>query len=442
MTKLKGLGIRAYTGSDSTVHGEPDVAIDNRHYESWRTFPTVYAGDEDATTRNRFTIGIDTSRDFLPPDDLVDGLIPRVSRCGIVGASGSGKSFVLGQLAASLGKKLPFAGRDVLRQGGFGYFSYEASGTLEPRWRGLERKYPGMLADDSGIATVPYFPVARPLSLDTDRGWRAMDDTIKRMEDVCWDVFSLPLVAVAVDTVHASQMVAKENDSDAWAKPLEWMLDLSEEHRLAFIISHHSGKTSDAPDGKTTEGSLWRGSGAAPAALDNIIAIKMNKREGKVTRRWVYLEKSKDSETGYICDISTNVHTIGEKSNGKPITTLTLDFTEKTEEELKTDRSRDIDKRKTAAWKPTEPAKRLMKAIRKVAEKECRAVKLSSGKWSYTASKIGVETLFRSEVENNATRDLRKAKNELTDKAGLIDDGTMMTYELTTEKPIAIGAFS
>lgn len=407
-----------------------------------RVYSTAYAGEADTTTRNHFTIGIDTSREYRPPDDLIDGLIPRVSRCGIVGASGSGKSFVLGQLAASLGKKLPFAGRDVLRQGGFGYFSYEASGTLEPRWRGLERKYPGMLSDDSGIANIPYFPVARPLSLDTDRGWRAMDDTIKRMEDVCWDLFDMPLVAVAIDTVHASQMVAKENDSDAWAKPLEWMLELSEEHKLAFIISHHSGKTSDAPDGRTTEGSLWRGSGAAPAALDSIIAIKMNKREGKVTRRWAYLEKSKDGETGYICDIATKVHTIGRKSNGKPITTLTLDFIEKSEDDQKTDRARDIENRKTAVWKPTEPAKRMMKAIRKVAEKECRAVKLSSGKWSYTASQNEVETVFRSEASSNATRDLRRAKIELTDKAGLAADGTMMTYELTTEKPIPIGAFS
>lgn len=410
--------------------------------ESRRAPATVYAGDIDATTRNQFTIGIDTSREFVPPDDLVEGLITRVSRTGIVGASGACKTFFLGELAACIGTGKPFAGHDVLRPGGFGYFSYEASGTLEPRWRGLERKYPDILSDSSGRAVVPYFPVARPLSLDSDRGWRAMKDTIKRMEDVSWNGFDMPLVAVAVDTVHASQMVLKENDSDAWARPLEWMLELSEDHQLAFIVSHHSGKTSDGPDGKT-EGNLWRGSGAAPAALDNIIALKMNKREGKVTRRWAYLEKSKDGETGYIADIETRVHKIGHKSNGKAITTLTLDFKQKSDDEQLKDRAAAMERKaKEKAWTPTAPTRKLLAAIRLVAQEEGREVKLSSGAWSYTASQSEAEARFRSKVMHNASRDFKLAKAALIDHAGMEVDERMMTFSITTEKPIPIGALS
>lgn len=449
MAKLSGFSLR-WQDVDTTEpdnHGANDNGSDQvdptiRTMEPRRITATVFSGDLDTSTRNHFSIGIDTSREFVPPDDLIDGLITRVSRNGIVGASGSGKSFVFGEMIASVTTGQPFAGHDVLRPGGFGYFSYEASGTLEPRWRGLERKYDGLLSDPWGRAIVPYFPVARPLPLDSDRGWRAMQDTIKRMEDVSWDVFDMPLVAVAVDTVHASQMVAKENDSDAWARPLEWMLELSEEHRLAFIVAHHSGKSSDGPDGKTSEGNLWRGSGAAPAALDNIIAVKMNKREGKVTRRWLYLEKSKDSETGYIADIETKVHKIGFKSNGKAITTLTLDFTRKSESDRMQERADELQRKaKERGWRPTAAARKLMAAIRLVAEEEGRAVQLANGDWSYTASQYEVERRFKMKVTSNAARDFGTAKVALIDKANMVADDTSVTFIITTKEPVPVGAF-
>lgn len=449
MAKLSGFSLR-WSDIDTAAPGDHhtnDNGLDDdgrpsRVPEPRRVPATVYSGDLDTSTRNHFTIGIDTSGEFLPPDDLIEGLITRVSRNGVVGASGSGKSFVFGEMIASVTTGSPFAGHDVLRPGGFGYFSYEASGTLEPRWRGLQRKYKESLFDPTGRALVPYFPVARPMSLDSDRGWRAMEDTIKRMQDVSWDIFDMPLVAVAVDTVHASQMVAKENDSDAWARPLEWMLELSEDHQLAFLVSHHSGKSSDGPDGKTSEGNLWRGSGAAPAALDNIIAIKMNKREGKVTRRWMYLEKSKDGETGYIADIETNVHNIGFKSNGKAVTTLTLDFKRKDESSRMQERADEMQRKaEERGWRPTAAARKLMAAIRLVAEEEGRAIQLESGDWSYTASQPEVEKRFKMKVTSNAARDFGTAKAALIDKANMVADGTSVTFSITTKEPVPVGAF-
>lgn len=449
MAKLSGFSLR-WSDIDTAApedHYPNDNDLDDdghssRVPEPRRVPATVYSGDLDTSTRNHFTIGIDTSGEFLPPDDLIEGLITRVSRNGLVGASGSGKTFVFGEMVASVTTGRPFAGHDVLRPGGFGYFSYEASSTLEPRWRGLQRKYKESLFDPTGRALVPYFPVARPLSLDSDRGWRAMEDTIKRMQDVSWDIFDMPLVAVAVDTVHASQMVAKENDSDAWARPLEWMLELSEDHQLAFLVSHHSGKTSDGPDGKASEGNLWRGSGAAPAALDNIIAIKMNKREGKVTRRWMYLEKSKDGETGYIADIETNVHNIGFKSNGKAVTTLTLDFKRKDESDRMQERAHEMQRKaEERVWRPTAAARKLMAAIRLVAEEEGRALQLANGDWSYTASQYEVEKRFKMKVTSNAARDFGTAKAALIDKASMVADGASVTFRITTKEPVPVAAF-
>ncbi|WP_428428633.1 AAA family ATPase [Pararhizobium sp.] len=408
-----------------------------------RSGPEMFKpGVVDTTTRNHFEIGFNHQDEYVPPDDLIDGIITRVSRNGIVGSSGSGKSFGIMEMAACVMTGKPFAGHDVLRRGGFGYFSYEAPGTVKARMHGLLNKYGEALHD------VPWFPCPTPINLSNEDGWEALFDTVEAMHQRCWELFERPLVAIAVDTVHASQMVLKENDAGEWAGPLDWMKRISEHFKLAFLVCHHSGKSQDTPDGKTAEGSLWRGSGAAPAALDNILAVKMDKREGKVSRRWMFQEKSKDGETGYIADIETKVHVIGRKRNGKPATTLTLDFNRKTADDIKSERAQDAKAKaeaKAANRKRGEYELPLMQAIRIVAKEQCRETKLKAGGWHYEAHTYDVEAKFREIATcdpSNMKARFKSAVSALMKNDGLEHDETAVTYSLKVKEPVRLGAFA
>lgn len=398
----------------------------------------------DASGDTVINIGFNTSKDYVPPDDLIDGVIGKISRNGIVGPSGAGKSFIDLEMSvcvagAVVDPSIKFMGRDILRPGGAGIFSFESSGTMEPRWRGLVNKYGDLMNDRHGNVRIPFFSVLRPKPLSSDAGWESLEADIVRMQRICRERFDCDMATISVDTVHASQMVDKENDSDAWKVPLAHMLRISEKYRIAFNIVHHSGKTTDSNERNPSDGNSWRGSGSAPAAMDNIMVVKMEKREGQVKRRWVILEKSKDGETGYLSEMQHKVHRIGKKRNGKDVTTLTFDFPVMTDAERNAARADSNQKEKV--WKPKKPTLVFLHSLAKLSNQHGMTRQLETGKYMYVAPSIDVEKETRS-LFSNASRDWRSAMGDMENHPSFVIDSAAMTMTVVQDEKIITGAFA
>ena len=384
-----------------------------------------------------FDDGVDATRDLPIRHDVIEDLLPEVCRAAVVGASGSGKSFMILDMAASIVTGKPFAGREVMRRGGFGYFAYEASGTIDARWKGLREKF-GPALDET-----PFFPVRSPKPLINAEAWDGLFETVNQMKRHCQRKYGVPLVAIAVDTVHASGMVEKENDADSWNYPLHCLKALAEAAGIAVIVIHHSGKQTDG-DGKTTEGATWRGSGSAPAAMDSIIAVRMEKSEGEVSRRYIYHDKDKDGSTGYLADIVTHVHMVGKKANGKPVTTLTFEYDLRGREAIKAAKAEERAKEKAASRQVTAAERWVLQALRKAAQSEGREKQLSDGRWSYVGNPVAVEAQYREDQRGHKylARDWKDGVKRLEQHAGLEVDNSLMTMSIIVDQPVPIGAFA
>nr|WP_246422724.1 AAA family ATPase [Mycoplana azooxidifex] len=385
-----------------------------------------------------FDDGLDATKPLPVRLDLVDELIPQVGRVGIVGPSGSGKTFAVGDLAAAVVTKTEFAARDVMRQGGFAYLAYEASGTIDARWKGLREKY-GPALDGK-----PFFPVRNPPPLDTENGWNRLKATLVKMHRHCVEKYGLPLVACAIDTVHASGMVMDENDANGWSVALRHLKDIADTLGIAAIIVHHSGKSGDGAHNKGETLNLWRGSSSAPAAMDSVIGIKVEKRDGHVSRRQMFHEKSRDGETGYIADIETKSIKVGMKANGKPLTTLILHFNPNGREERAAEVVAQRVEAKRAKRKRGEYELPALQAIRRTAIAECKEVQMPDGRHAYDATTEGAYQVFLRDAGagSNARKCWDRALKALAMHDGLEIDDRLMRLSIITDEPIRLGAFA
>lgn len=384
--------------------------------------------------------GVKASAKIVFQPNLIDGIFPAKGLAAVVGASGTGKSFVLLDMMAAITTGTPFAGHEIDRTGGVAYFCYEDEGSIDARWKGLQDKY------DANLDDAPFFPISMPMPLSTDAGWDAVVDTLGKIENDCREFYGVPLVAAFIDTVHASQMVAKENDADSWAHPIDEMKRLAEAANVVIVISHHAGKSPDG-DSRGNDGTLWRGSSSAPAAMDAIIGLRMDKSEGEVTRRWMFKEKVKNGgRTGYVADIIENERVVGYFPNGRAVTTLFMTYDRDGQAkaaENKAERAR-LKAAEKAASKPrvrTEYELPAMQAIRLVAKSECRETQLTAGGWAYVASKHAVEDRFKSIVgslNGNASKRLKTAIDNLTKFDGLEFNETLVAYEFKSAEPIPL----
>lgn len=429
---MAGFPYKRETSREDLAHNDNEAHDEAREVNRPAAKPAVVEAKGFA-----FDDGIDASRDLPIRRDVIEDLLPEVCRAAVVGASGSGKSFLILDMAASIVTGTPFAGREVMRRGGFGYIAFEAAGTIDARWKGLREKF-GEVLDNT-----PFFPVRDPKPLVNVDAWDALADTIIEMKRHCRRKYGVPLVAIAIDTVHASGMVEKENDADSWNHPLHCLKVIAEQAGIALIVLHHSGKQSDS-DGRTTEGATWRGSGSAPAAMDSVIAVKMERSEGEVSRRYLYQDKSKDGETGYIADIVASVHTVGKKANGKPVTTLTFDYDLRGREAIKAAKAEERAQAKAASRQSTPAERWVLQALRKAAQAEGRETQLSDGRWSYVANPVEVEARYRDDQRGHKylSRDWKDGVKRLEQHAGLEVDPELMTMSIIVEQPVPIGAFT
>ncbi|MEP4703433.1 MAG: hypothetical protein ABJZ62_01140, partial [Hyphomicrobiales bacterium] len=137
--------------------------------------------------------------------------------------------------------------------------------------------------------------------------------------------YDLPLCAIFIDTVTASGAIAadKENDAASWQSHINAMQFVATKLACVIILIHHYGK--DA-------GAGLRGSSGARAAADFALAITGERNEitGETINRRLALTKSRNGTEGLIGNVELVQIEIGERPDGSPVTTATLDITKPT----------------------------------------------------------------------------------------------------------------
>jgi putative DNA primase/helicase len=202
---------------------------------------------------------------------LIKGWLQREATCMIHGASGSGKTFLVLDMALTVSSGLPEWNGHRVTKGNVVYLAGEGHHGLKSRIAGWKQS--------KNVDTLGDFYVSRTgLDLDTPEGLSHTFNAIKatgKKPDL-----------IIVDTLH--RFLQGDENSAQDAKPmLDSCMALIHEFRCSVLFVHHTGVSAEAKD-------RARGSSAYKAALENEINVQAEERGKKPME--VKPMKAKDSE--------------------------------------------------------------------------------------------------------------------------------------------------
>lgn len=337
MTKLRGLGIRAYTGSDSTVHGDAQPEPKKRkaplvRYDETREstppkgLERIKMGKEDRVklasddyhvvrdlpkwpgfTLGAFRPGLIRSHKYL-----LNHVMP-INGVGYLGGqSGTWKTFVAIHVAAAFALDTHFGGKEVKENGATLYLAYEGEHTISERItaeahrRGICREELPIYVASNDVGDVVTPPPLWGTAEISDIG-----KLVESMNSKLEKAGKLPIKFVIVDTIVASGAVPedKENDNTTQASIIRDFKDVAASAGICFMLVHHMGK-----DG--TQG--LRGASAQKAGADFVLAITgiRNEQTGETGERFLHVAKSKGKGEGTIGKLDNVDVEIGRDQNG------------------------------------------------------------------------------------------------------------------------------
>lgn len=231
-----------------------------------------------------------------PVDWLVKGLVPRGTDPIIVfGPSGSGKSFVATDIAASVARGSDWYGRKV-KQGRVLIVMAEGSGGAPQRVRAYARKYD---LDPASIDIA--FVTAAPNFLDKGD----IGEVIKTISAVGGVVMTI------IDTFAQVTPGANENAGEDMGPALRNAQVIAEVTGVTVVLIHHTGK--DASKGSRG----WSGIKGAAAAQIEIIKHDDGQRE-------IHIEKMKDGKDGERMGFRLETISLGFDPDGDPLESLVV----------------------------------------------------------------------------------------------------------------------
>jgi hypothetical protein len=220
------------------------------------------------------------------PGWIIKGVLPRAELIVLFGESGSGKSFVALDLAASIARGVDWRGRRT-RPGRVVYLAAEGGGGFRNRLKAYEQHH-GVALDDIPFGIVHGVP---NLLQKTDAS-----DLAKAA------VAFGPVDVVVVDTFAQVTAGANENAAEDIGRALAHCREIHKKTGATIMLIHHSGK--DASKGA-------RGWSGLRAAADAEIEVSR-----APTGRKLRLSKQKDGEDGIEFGFSLDRVVIGVDEDG------------------------------------------------------------------------------------------------------------------------------
>lgn len=227
------------------------------------------------------------------PSWLVHGVIPDADLVVIFGESGSGKSFFVLDLIASIGRGEPWRGLRVT-QGRVAYVAAEGAGGFRKRIKAYLRQHDIAGIDLFVLADAPNF-MERSHIADVIAGLNAVG----------------PVKVVVVDTLAQVMPGGNENSGEDLGKVVGHCKAIRSATGAVVVLIHHSGKNA----GKGARG--WSGLRAAADAEIEIVRID-NDRVATVT-------KMKDGEDGQEFGFRLLQVPVGQDDEGEVVTSCVVE---------------------------------------------------------------------------------------------------------------------
>lgn len=231
---------------------------------------------------------------------LIDGWITIGDKSVIGGASRSGKSFIACHKAMCITTGMDFFGCKVMTPGLVVYQAGEGARGIKKRFRAW-RQYFGL----SRSQRVPLYILQSKIDLYSAQG--DTKEFIKELEGIA-KMYRMPIRALFIDTLAKAQGIADENSGKDMAAVMANIDAIAEAVPGCHVaLVHHFNAA----------GTKLRGHSSIYANIDQVILV--TKAEDSKLRTAV-LDKQKDDEDGAKIDFELQVVEIGQRPDGKPIT--------------------------------------------------------------------------------------------------------------------------
>jgi KaiC/GvpD/RAD55 family RecA-like ATPase len=220
----------------------------------------------------------------------------------VYGDTGSGKTFLVSDLALHVALGWPWFGRKVT-QGGVVYIAAEAGASMRRRVVAFRQHY----ALD-GHGDVPFLLIASPVNLlDPAADTEALVAEIKAAVAATGH----QLLMIVVDTLSRALAGGNENAPDDMGAFVQNIDRLRVETGAHVLIVHHTGKLA-------SQGA--RGHSLLRAAVDTEIEVSKSEAGQSVAR----ITKQRDEETGGEFAFELRVVDLGTDEDGEPITSCVV----------------------------------------------------------------------------------------------------------------------
>lgn len=246
---------------------------------------------------------------------LIDGFLDRQGVAMMPGASGSGKTFLVLEMAMCIATGQKFWGMDVKP----GLVLYQAGEGKQ----GVTKRLDAWLQDRAIApdASIPFQMLTKRVNFFVDD----KDTDAIIAEGRAWaDYYGQPVRMVVIDTFNKAITGASEISGQDMGKILARMERISTELDCVVLSPIHKSK----------EGNM-RGHTSLKGDVSNVIEVnELNIRDrNQRIIRTVMLDKNKDGEKGKPLRFVLRQVVLGDDENGKPITTCVVDKPDGDEEE-------------------------------------------------------------------------------------------------------------
>jgi hypothetical protein len=194
----------------------------------------------------RYRLQYEGDPDAVPANgDLIKGVLPQVGVGFLGGATSTGKTYVVLDIAQSVQTGSDFAGYEVRKPGGVLIFAAEGSALIRPRWTAVKKAKVEPWLEQQGAK-----PGAMPLWWATEMPKLADVDAKEQLLLACNEVklalidkkHDCELVLVIIDTWAAMSNVVAAKETSETQKLMNMLQELSRLTGAFFLVVDHIGK--------------------------------------------------------------------------------------------------------------------------------------------------------------------------------------------------------